>query len=122
MSDDRVPGASPFIVISDRLWRARFSGDTAVIGRGVRLNGRPFTIIGVAPPGFLGTFTGFAIDGWVPVAMQATVSPSSGSIDRRDDRFLMLIAARRVGADPSTIRASLPVVARRLQVAQENPR
>lgn len=121
-ADDRAVGANPLIVISDRLWRSRFGSDTGVIGRGVRLNGRPFTVVGVAPPGFLGTFTGCSIDGWVPVTMQAVVSPSSGSIARRDDRFLMLIAARRQGVDASALRAALPVVARRLQLAQQNPR
>ena len=41
-------GAAPNIVISDALWRVRFGGDPAVIGRSVRLNGQPYTIVGVA--------------------------------------------------------------------------
>jgi predicted permease len=117
-----TPGASPFIVISHRLWRDRFAGDTAIVGRGVRLNGKLFTIVGVAPPEFHGTFTGFSIDGWVPVSMQQIVSPTSGSIESRDDRFLMLLVARHPGVDESRIRAVLPTVARRLQAAQANPR
>ncbi len=113
---------APLMVISDRLWRSRFAADPRVVGRGVRLNGRLFTVAAVAPPEFLGTFTGFAIDGWVPVSMQRIVSPSSGSIDRRDDRFLMVMAARRPGVGDDAVRAILPVVARRLQAAQANPR
>ena len=120
--DDGVPGANPVIVISARLWRERFGADTSAVGRAVRLNGRPFTIIGVAPPDFLGTFTGFAIEGWVPVSMQGVVSPGSGSLDRRDDRFLMLIAARHPGTRDAALRATLGVIARRLQSAQANPR
>ena len=115
-------GAAPGIVISNRLWRTRFASDAGVVGRGVRLNGQLFTIAAVAPPEFLGTLTGFSIDGWVPVSTQRIVSPSSGSIDRRDDRFLMLLAARRPGANENAIRAVLPVVARRLQAVQSNPR
>jgi putative ABC transport system permease protein len=121
-SDGSASGANPSIVISNRLWRDRFAGDTGVIGRGIRLNGHVFTVVGVALPEFLGTFTGFSIDGWVPVSMQRVVSPSSGSIDRRDDRFLMLLAVRRQGVDDDAIRAILAVAAQRLQVTQANPR
>ena len=120
--DGGARDAGPNLIISHRLWGQRFGSDSSVIGKGVRLNGRPFTIIGVAPAGFLGTFTGFAIDGWVPVSMQPIVAPSSGSIDQRDDRFLMMIAARRSGADDAALAATLAVVAKRLQEAQRNPR
>lgn len=120
--DDRMAGDGAVIVISHRLWRDRFAGDTAAIGRVLRLNGRPFTVIGVAPPEFRGTFTGFAIDGWVPVTMQSVVSPGAGSLARRDDRFLMLLAARRAGAEDRSLPAALGVVASRLQAAQRDPR
>jgi predicted permease len=121
-ADGTSAGAYPVIVISNRLWRDRFAADTGIVGRVVRLNGHAFTVVGVAPPEFLGTFTGFSIEGWVPVSMQAIVSPSSGSIERRDDRFLMLLAARHAGTEDAAIRAILPVAAQRLQAAQQNPR
>jgi predicted permease len=120
--DDRVAAANPVIVISNRLWRDRFGGDTGVIGRSMRLNGRSFTIVGVAPSNFRGTFTGFAIDGWVPVTMQAVVSPGAGTLDERESRFLMLIAALRTGADEPGLHAMLSVAASRLQSAQQDAR
>ena len=121
-ADRTTGGNNPVIVISNRLWRDRFAADTGIIGRGVRLNGHAFTVVGVGPAEFVGTFTGFTIDGWVPVSTQAIVSPTSGSIDRRDDRFLMLLAARRAGVEDAAIRAILPVAAERLQAAQQSPR
>lgn len=56
------------VIISQRLWRRRFAGDSAVIGRTMRLDGTPYTIVGVAPKGFaypsrfIDLWTGFAID------------------------------------------------------------
>lgn len=120
--ETRTQGASPVVVISDRLWRTRFAADSGVVGRTIRLNGRAFTVVGVAPATFRGTFTGFAIDAWVPVTMQAVVAPGAGSLQERDDRFLMLLAVRRPGVDAATLGVTLAAVAPRLQAAQREPR
>ena len=53
--DDRKPSASPYVVLSYNYWQSRFNADPQVIGRKVRLNGYPFTIVGVARRGFRGT-------------------------------------------------------------------
>jgi putative ABC transport system permease protein len=50
--DDEIPGRDDVVVLSDALWRRRFSGDPAVVGRPVRLSGRMFRIVGVLPAGF----------------------------------------------------------------------
>jgi hypothetical protein len=68
-ADDRVEGAAPVIVLSDVFFRARFAGDAGVVGRSLKINGRPFTVIGVAPPGFRGLNLLNPIDAWVPLAM-----------------------------------------------------
>ena len=94
------------MVISHRLWMARFGSKADVIGRVARVNGQNFTIVGIAPAEFHGTFTGFDIDAWVPVTAQPMVVPSAGSLDRRDDRFLMLIARLHTGASMETLRAA----------------
>ncbi len=54
-ADGEQPGASPIVVLSDRFWRRRFGGDPSVIGSAIRVNGQPFTVIGVAQEGFQGT-------------------------------------------------------------------
>ncbi len=53
--DDRTPSASPYAVLSYDYWHQRFNGDPAVIGRKLRLNGFPFTVVGVSRRGFRGT-------------------------------------------------------------------
>ncbi|HKG92762.1 MAG TPA: ABC transporter permease, partial [Gemmatimonadaceae bacterium] len=105
---------------SNALWRRRFGGDTAVVGRGVRLNGHSFTVVGVAPPGFRGTFTGFDIDAWVPVTMQPVAVPGAGSILEREDRFLMMIGRLRRGVTPERTAQALAVAGERLRLAQRD--
>jgi predicted permease len=53
---------SPEVVLSHRFWRRRFAGDAGVIGRTVQINGYPFTVVGVSPPGFFSFLRGFDPD------------------------------------------------------------
>src|SRR5262245_1792789 len=67
--EDVGRNAHPVTVISYQMWQNRFHGDPAVIGQTQILNGRPHTIVGVAPQGFYGTFVGYAFQFWVPASM-----------------------------------------------------
>jgi putative ABC transport system permease protein len=49
---NETPGSDRVVVISDGLWRRRFGGDRGIVGRTINLNAEPYTVIGVAPPGF----------------------------------------------------------------------
>src|SRR5262245_39496904 len=70
--------ATPVAVLSYEGWMSRFAGDTAVIGRRVRINGSAFTVVGVAAPGFKGLRTfGFWPEIWVPVGMYSVVIPGA---------------------------------------------
>lgn len=55
--EDRADGDAPVVVVSDRAFRRRFGSDTSIVGQELRLNGHPFTIIGVGPRGFDGVNT-----------------------------------------------------------------
>lgn len=67
--EDLKPGGNPVAVISERLWRRKFGGSPAVIGRVVDLNRHAFTIVGVVPAAFRGTIAGGTIDLWTPLSM-----------------------------------------------------
>jgi predicted permease len=83
---DEIQGSSDVVILSHSLWMRRFQGDPAVVGRTVRLSGRPFRIVGVVPRGFQhvgGTFQtyghGEAVDVWWPLAVPRE--------ERREHRF-----------------------------------
>jgi MacB-like periplasmic core domain len=58
-SDEHGPDSAPYVVLTYAYWQNHFQGNRGVVGRAVRLNNRPFTIIGVAPPGFHGPCSSF---------------------------------------------------------------
>ena len=53
--EDRAPGASPYVVLNYDYWQSRFGGDPQVLGRKLRLNGYPFSVVGVTRRGFRST-------------------------------------------------------------------
>jgi predicted permease len=71
-AEDSVPDRDAVAVIGHALWRARFVGDSGVIGEHITINGRAFTIIGVTPPGFEGIAGGITNSLWIPMAMLHT--------------------------------------------------
>lgn len=75
--EDRTPGAHPVVVVSHAFWRSSLGGASAAIGGTVLVSGVPFTVIGVAPPGFHGIYTGIRADAWVPLMMQPQLRPRS---------------------------------------------
>lgn len=93
-------------VISYRLWHNYFQRDPAILGRTVRVNRYPVTIVGVAPPEFHGDFPGVALDGWVPV-------PLAGERER-DARHFKAIVRLKPGVSVSQANAEAATVAARL--------
>jgi predicted permease len=81
-SDEHGPNSAPYIVLTHAYWHARFHDDPRVIGRVVQLDKHPFTIIGVAPPGFHGTLMFIAPDYFMPIVNQAQVDAGDLLHDR----------------------------------------
>jgi predicted permease len=73
LADDQKRGGSPVAVISYGYWQQRFGADPAIIGRKFEVNSVPFTIVGVAAPGFFGARAGTQPDFWMPLTMQDDV-------------------------------------------------
>ncbi len=69
-SDEHGPNSAPYVVLTYAYWQNHFQGNRGVVGRAVRMNNRPFTIIGVAPPGFHGAVLFFSLDFFVPFVSQ----------------------------------------------------
>ncbi len=68
-ADENGPNSAPYLVLTYVYWHTHFHDDRGVVGRSVRLNKRPVTVIGVAPPGFRGTVVGFSPTFFIPIVM-----------------------------------------------------
>ncbi|HEY6333551.1 MAG TPA: ABC transporter permease, partial [Blastocatellia bacterium] len=68
-ADNQTEDASPYVVLDYSFWKHRFGNDLKVVGREITLNGSPFTIVGVAGPGFTGTDVGYHPDVYLPIMM-----------------------------------------------------
>ncbi|HXS83392.1 MAG TPA: ADOP family duplicated permease [Methylomirabilota bacterium] len=69
-SDEHGPNSAPYMVLSYTGWKNRFHGDRGIVGRTVRLNKHPYTIIGVTPPGFTGVLVFNSPELFVPLVNQ----------------------------------------------------
>jgi len=107
--DDKMPGAHPVVVLSYRFWQRRFEGDVSVIGKGITLNGQPFTIIGVAGPEFFGDNLDErstpAI--WAPLMMQPTLDRGRSYLHDKNSGFLLVMARLRPGVSEEQAQVAL---------------
>ena len=81
-ADERGPNSAPYIVLTWAYWHTHFQDDRGVVGRTVRLNKHPYTIIGVAQPGFHGTLVFFSPDFFLPLVNQPELDGVADMNDR----------------------------------------
>ena len=105
--EDHLPLGEPVAVISYRLWRRRFGGDQGAVGAVLTVNGQGYTVIGVAPEGFAGGFTGLAFDLWVPVTRQPHLVPGGAWIGPGGGRWLEGFGRLAPGVTPVQAQAQL---------------
>jgi predicted permease len=91
--EDRDNGAHPVVVISYSLWARRYGRSRSAIGASITLNGRPYTIVGVAPKEFRGTNALVNTDVWAPMAMYQQIFPMADWVDHRK-ALIFLVAGR----------------------------
>jgi predicted permease len=87
-SDEHGLNSAPYVVLSYAYWHAHFQDDRSVVGRVVRVNKHPFTIVGVAPEGFHGTLLFFNPDFFVPMAEHGVFGENN--LNDRGDRFMFM--------------------------------
>jgi predicted permease len=110
-ADDRE-GAPPVAVMSYRIWHEKYAADPSVVGSTYQINSHPFTIIGVAPPGFYGAkLAGWGMpDIWLPLTTAAPLIDGTNERLRRPNaNFLDLIGRVRPGVNPKSLEAKLKV-------------
>ena len=98
-AEDHVsPGAHPVVVLGDGYWRRAFGADPDVIGRSIRLSGRPFTVVGVLEPSYTGSFRGLEPSAYVPMMMINQLQPGTrDSLEEYGEHGLFVKARLRPG-------------------------
>jgi predicted permease len=112
--ESETAGAEPIVVVSHDAWRRRFSEDPAITGRVIELNGRPFTVIGVGPPRFVGTSIERVADFFVPAVMHDILTPGSDLLRDRRNRSFTILGRLLPGRTLTEANAALRVVAANL--------
>ena len=113
LPEEARAGASPVAVISHKFWQRYFGGDPAVVGRDITVNSEPFTLIGVAPPGFGGPVVGLSFDVFVPASLRPDM------FDRRGSLWMDLFGRLKPGVTIEQARLGIDTLA--LQLEEEYP-
>ena len=125
-SEGREPAR--VVVLGQHLWRTRFDSDRGIVGRQVTLNGLGFTVVGVAPEGFVGTEVGLNRELWVPLSTHAVLNPPEGArmldagdgediLQRRNTHWLAVFARLKAGVTREQAAAELAGIAGRVAEA-----
>ena len=106
-SDEHGPNSAPYLVLSYAYWHTHFQDDRGLIGRTVQLNKHPYTIVGITPPAFRGTFVAFTPDFFVPIVNQEQVDGQS-LLNARGSRWVSEIMGHlKPGVSPAQAVADL---------------
>ncbi|MGA8145002.1 MAG: ABC transporter permease [Candidatus Acidiferrales bacterium] len=115
--ENQVPGRNAVVVLGPDFWKREFGSDPSVLGRTIRLNGREFTVIGVAPDTFPGMLTFAHPDFYMPLAMAQvfTTNLQKNFFEDRDDRELGVKARLKPGTTLEQARNELAVLAKNFE-------
>jgi predicted permease len=109
-SDEHGANSAPYVVLNYGYWHSHFGDDRSVVGRQVRLNKHPFTIIGVAPPEFHGTLLFFSPDFFVPMVNSEQVD-GVNNLNNRGTRWVFeVIGHLKAGVTPAQATADLSAI------------
>ncbi|HEY7216285.1 MAG TPA: ABC transporter permease [Thermoanaerobaculia bacterium] len=109
--EENEAGHNQVMLLSHGLWQRRFGGDPAVVGRTIQANGKPFTVVGVMPPGF--DYPGRRYQLWVPLPFRGANSDNLPI--NRDSRYLQVIGRLKPGVTPRQAAAELAAIGGQLR-------
>jgi predicted permease len=109
--DDKAENGNPVAVLQYDFWRTRYDGRPDVVGSTIRLNGAPFTIIGIAAPEFAGTNAGVITQIWAPVTARTAIDPDwPESLKNERSAWFYLVGRLKPGVTTAQAQASMRVL------------
>jgi predicted permease len=114
-NEGRTAGADAIIVLTYDTWKNRFAADPHIIGQLVKINGLPFTVVGVTQPKFVGAAWGTALSGFVPISMLPLMNPGGNEVfTNRGYTSIFMMGRLQQGASLEQARAAAALVMARL--------
>jgi predicted permease len=95
--EDTKPGAGAVVVLGYAAWQSRFGGASGILGRTIKLNNIPFTIVGIGPKNFKGLYAVFGPDLWVPSMMAEQILPAQQQKALSDRAMPLFTGIGRLG-------------------------
>jgi putative ABC transport system permease protein len=116
-NEGRTAGADAIIVLTYDTWKNRFAADPHIVGQLVKINGLPFTVVGVTQPKFVGAQWGTALSGFVPISMLPLMNPGGNEVfTNRGYTSVFMMGRLAAGRQPcASPRRGDPVMARLLK-------
>jgi predicted permease len=118
--EDQGADAAPVVVLSHSLWQHRLGSDPNIIGKPMSLNGRNFTVVGIAPAQFTGIIIGSTADLWTPLAMHRATNPNI-DLNERHMHWLLGVGRLKPQTTLAQARADFDILARQLSQAYPDP-
>jgi predicted permease len=117
--EDRTPGTHAVAVMNYATWQSRFGGVDDIVGKTLRLNSIVFTVIGVAPPAFIGVNAIFGPDLWIPAAMAERFLPNEMQNVLSDRSKAIFQGVGRLKPGVTQVRAQANMAALASELARE---
>lgn len=105
LPEEGQPGKNHVVILSNRLWRQHFGADQGIIGKDIRMNGEPYTVVGVTPPGIYDRFNS---QFWIPLALR----PEQIT---HDSNFSLVMARLKDGVSIEQAQSEMNLIAEQLQ-------
>jgi putative ABC transport system permease protein len=111
LQEEAQPGRDHVVILSHRLWSRSFDGNRDIVGKQIQMNGEPYTVVGVLPPGIHDRFNSQL---WVPLALQA--DPTN-----RNSRSMLVMGRLKDGVSMTQAQAEMNGIAQQLQTLYPKP-
>jgi predicted permease len=117
-TDDRE-NAPPVAVMSYHTWKEKYGSDPSVVGTVFQMNGKPFTVVGIGPPGFFGVdLRGWAQpDFWLPLTQELQIDGKLARLNLPSENWLDIIGRVKPGTDPKALETQLRLELRQWQMS-----
>lgn len=112
--ESELPSGPREVVLGYSYWQNRFGGDPSAVGSRILINGKPATVVGVAPKSFHGMFSLFEMDVYLPISAMTTEVPPNFLFNSRDIHRFLVFGRLKADASVAQVQSSVDVITKRL--------